>query len=170
MATGTTETVNHSTIHDDEIAVVTCETSKGTMVWELYRYWSPAGYDQLVSLMERRYFDHSHFFRTVPDFLVQFGISYTADKALQSLANQQIPDDPQHEPPIPFTFGTISYAGMSFHMKNSSELLCRRLQWYVLVLTFDPFSCVLFFYRPFLGNISSIEMKYGFEIGREWSE
>jgi peptidyl-prolyl cis-trans isomerase A (cyclophilin A) len=98
-------------IHTDEIAVVTCGTTKGTMVWELYRYWSPAGYDRAVHLLENHFYDQSHFFRTVPHFLVQFGISYSPDASLQQLAQQHIPDDPQHDPPIPFTLGTISYAG-----------------------------------------------------------
>ncbi len=97
--------------HNDEIAVVTCDTTKGTMIWELYRYWSPAGYDRLVHLLENRFFDNTHFFRAVPHFLVQFGISYTTDTALQQLEQQNIPDDPIHDPPIPFTLGTISYAG-----------------------------------------------------------
>ena len=96
---------------NDETAVVTCDTTKGTMIWELYRYWSPAGYDRLVHLLEHQFYDNTHFFRTVPNFLVQFGISYTTDTVLQQLAEQHIPDDPQHDPPIPFTLGTISYAG-----------------------------------------------------------
>jgi cyclophilin family peptidyl-prolyl cis-trans isomerase len=95
----------------DEVAVVTCGTTKGTMIWELYRYWSPAGYDRLLHLLEHQFYDNTHFFRTVPNFLVQFGISYTTDTALQQLAQQHIPDDPVHDPPIPFTLGTISYAG-----------------------------------------------------------
>jgi cyclophilin family peptidyl-prolyl cis-trans isomerase len=61
--------------HSDEVAVATCGTTKGTMVWELYRYWSPEGYDRLVYLLEHHFFDQSHFFRHVPHFLSQFGIS-----------------------------------------------------------------------------------------------
>jgi cyclophilin family peptidyl-prolyl cis-trans isomerase len=104
-------------IHTDEIAVVTCGTTKGIMIWELYRYWSPAGYDRAVHLLEHQFYDQSHFFRTVPHFLVQFGISYTTDSSLQHLAQQHIPDDPQHDPPIPFTLGTISYAGTCFYYR-----------------------------------------------------
>jgi hypothetical protein len=44
--------------------------------------------------------------------LVQFGISYSKDQALQRLAKTQIPDDPPKG--IPFNKGTISYAGRFF--------------------------------------------------------
>jgi hypothetical protein len=42
---------------------------------------------------------------------VQFGISYSTDPELQKFAHAAIPDDPKHEPVIPFEEGTISYAG-----------------------------------------------------------
>jgi hypothetical protein len=37
--------------------------------------------------------------------------SYTTDQDLKKFAHTQIPDDPKHEPVIPFVEGTISYAG-----------------------------------------------------------
>lgn len=96
---------------DDEVATVSCGTTAGDVVLEFHRHWSPAGYDRAVALFERGFYDRSHFFRTVPNFLVQFGISYSHDAALQKLARTPIPDDPQLEPAIPFVEGTISYAG-----------------------------------------------------------
>lgn len=33
------------------------------------------------------------------------------DKELRKLMHQQIPDDPQLDPPIPFDLGTLSFAG-----------------------------------------------------------
>lgn len=53
------------------------------------------------------FYDHSHFYRVVPNFLVQFGITYNPD-----LKNQPtILDDPKKDPAIPFELGTISFAG-----------------------------------------------------------
>lgn len=53
------------------------------------------------------FFDHSHFFRVVKGFLVQFGITYNND-----LKNQpSIPDDPPKDPKIPFDVGVVSFAG-----------------------------------------------------------
>jgi len=96
----------------DEVSRIECGTTAGAIVLELHRKWSPAGYDRAVQLFAREFYDESHFFRMVPGFLVQFGISYSKDAALVKLAKTSIPDDPQLDPPVKFTAGTISYAGM----------------------------------------------------------
>eukprot|EP00586_Coscinodiscus_wailesii_P011669 CAMPEP_0172510784 /NCGR_PEP_ID=MMETSP1066-20121228/231300_1 /TAXON_ID=671091 /ORGANISM="Coscinodiscus wailesii, Strain CCMP2513" /LENGTH=321 /DNA_ID=CAMNT_0013289909 /DNA_START=235 /DNA_END=1200 /DNA_ORIENTATION=+ len=75
------------------------------------RRWSPHGYDRAVALFERGFYDSSHFFRVIPGFLAQFGISYTEDEELMQFAEAPIRDDPQLDPPIPFETGTISHAG-----------------------------------------------------------
>ena len=59
----------------DETAIVRCGTSKGPIAFEFHREWSPLGYDRAVELFDRGYYDKSHFFRVIPNFLVQFGIS-----------------------------------------------------------------------------------------------
>ena len=64
-----------------------------------------------MELFERHFYDHSHFFRAVPNFLVQFGITYSHDKELQAMGRTKISDDPQLDPPIKFEPGIISYAG-----------------------------------------------------------
>ena len=96
---------------DDQEAFVKCGTTKGPFTIRLVRKWSPLGYDRAVSLFQRGFYDQSHFFRTVPGFLVQFGISYTDEEDLLELADETIRDDPQLDPPIPFEEGTVSYAG-----------------------------------------------------------
>lgn len=96
---------------EDETATVYCGTTKGDIVMELYRHWSPNGYDRAVQLFDSHFYDDSHFFRVVPNFLVQFGISYSNEQALQDLARRTIPDDPPYSPAIRFEKGTISYAG-----------------------------------------------------------
>jgi cyclophilin family peptidyl-prolyl cis-trans isomerase len=81
--------------------------------------WSPNGYDKAKELFERHFYDNSHFFRAVPKFLVQFGISYSKDKDLQHLAKTKIQDDPKHDPPIEFHPGIISYAGSGPNSRTS---------------------------------------------------
>jgi hypothetical protein len=42
-----------SPLHPDEAALVRCATSKGPVVMEFHRDWSPNGYDRAVSLFEK---------------------------------------------------------------------------------------------------------------------
>jgi peptidyl-prolyl cis-trans isomerase A (cyclophilin A) len=50
------------------------ETSKGPIVIELHRDWSPNGVDRVYQLVQQSYFDDVRFFRVVPGFVVQFGM------------------------------------------------------------------------------------------------
>lgn len=118
--------MSSSTTTKDEEALVRCGTSKGPIVIRFYRHWSPHGYDRAVALFEKGFYDHSHFFRVVPDFLVQFGISYTDNAELKRFANSLIPDDPQLEPPIRFEAGTVSYAGSGPNSRNSQLFFAYR--------------------------------------------
>jgi hypothetical protein len=94
-----------------EEATVSCGTTKGPITIQLYRDWSPLGYDRAVELFERGFYDYSHFFRVLPRFIVQFGISYTLEEPLKALAEESIPDDPPLSPPVPFERGTVAFAG-----------------------------------------------------------
>lgn len=98
---------------------VNCETSAGPFTIHLRRSWSPNGVDRAKELFTRQFYDRSHFFRVVPHFLVQFGISYTEDRALREFANSNIPDDPQLNPPIPFDEGILSFAGGGPNTRSS---------------------------------------------------
>jgi len=94
-----------------ETALVKCGTTKGDFTAKFYRDWSPHGYDRAVTLFQKGFYDHSHFFRVVPKFLVQFGISYSDDKSLIRFGNTPIPDDPKLNPPKKFQRGIMSFAG-----------------------------------------------------------
>jgi cyclophilin family peptidyl-prolyl cis-trans isomerase len=102
---------NNDSNKEKEQAIVSCGTSAGPIVMQFTRQWSPIGYDRVVELFERRFYDHSHFFRVAVHYLVQFGISYSDDKELQSFARQTVADDPQQDPPIAFDTGIVSFAG-----------------------------------------------------------
>lgn len=103
----------------EEHAVVECTTTAGPITMHLYRAWSPHGYDRATELFERRYYDQSHFFRVVPHFLVQFGISYTHDEELKRFADSQIQDDPKREDLLPFREGMMSFAGSGPNSRTS---------------------------------------------------
>lgn len=96
----------------EEEATISCATTKGPITLQLYRHWAPKGYDRAVDLFEKGFYDYSSFYRVLPQFLVQFGISYSQDEELQAYAQSSIDDDPQLKPPIEFERGTVSFACM----------------------------------------------------------
>ncbi|CAB9499908.1 trans isomerase-like 3 [Seminavis robusta] len=104
--------------YETEIALVTCGTTKGEFEMTFFRDWSPNGYDRAVELFKGGFYDHSHFFRVVPRFLCQFGISYTDNAALKSKGMKQIRDDPLQKS-VHFEQGTISYAGSGPNSRTS---------------------------------------------------
>ena len=68
------------------------ETSKGMIVVEVHREWSPHGADRFYNLVKNGYYDGVKFFRVVPNFVVQWGIHgdpAIATKWLQA----KLPDD-----------------------------------------------------------------------------
>jgi peptidyl-prolyl cis-trans isomerase A (cyclophilin A) len=82
------------------------ETNDGTFVIEVRRDWAPNGADRFYNLVKRGYYDQVRFFRVVPDFMVQFGIS--GDPDLNSIWREaRLPPDPVQESN---TRGIVSYA------------------------------------------------------------
>jgi peptidyl-prolyl cis-trans isomerase A (cyclophilin A) len=68
-------------------------TSKGEIEVRMHRDWSPLGVDRLHYLAANGFFDGARFFRVVPGFVVQFGLSGRpeVDDAFKPL---MIDDDP----------------------------------------------------------------------------
>ncbi len=68
-------------------------TSAGDFVVEVHRDWAPAGADRFYNLVRYGYFTNAAFFRVVPGFVVQFGLS--ADPAVNKVwKTATIQDDP----------------------------------------------------------------------------
>ena len=68
-------------------------TAKGDFVISVTRAWAPLGADRFYNLVQNGFFDNVTFFRVVPGFVVQFGISgYPQVAAAWSRA--VIKDDP----------------------------------------------------------------------------
>lgn len=103
----------------EETAVVKCGTTKGPIEINFIRKWSPKGYDRAVELFENGYYDTTHFFRCIPNFLVQFGITYSEDEKVKNIAKKTIMDDPQLDPPIRFREGIVSFAGSGPNSRDS---------------------------------------------------
>jgi peptidyl-prolyl cis-trans isomerase A (cyclophilin A) len=68
-------------------------TSAGDFVVEVHRDWAPLGADRFYNLVRYGYFTNAAFFRVVPGFVVQFGLS--ADPAVNKVwKTAKIADDP----------------------------------------------------------------------------
>lgn len=81
-------------------------TTKGDFVIEVTRAWAPQGADRFYNLVKNHFYDNATFFRVVPGFVVQFGLtgSPAVNKAWN---NANIKDDPVVQKNLP---GTITFA------------------------------------------------------------
>src|SRR5580698_3518632 len=50
-------------------------TTKGDFVVEVHRDWAPIGADRFYNLVKNGFFTNAAFFRVIPGFMVQFGLS-----------------------------------------------------------------------------------------------
>ncbi|MGH9816579.1 MAG: peptidylprolyl isomerase [Candidatus Acidiferrales bacterium] len=50
-------------------------TSKGDFTVKVIRAWAPQGADRFYNLVQNKFYDGAAFFRVVPGFMVQFGLS-----------------------------------------------------------------------------------------------
>ena len=68
-------------------------TTAGNFVVEVHRDWAPLGADRFYNLVKNGYFTNASFFRVVPGFVVQFGLS--ANPAVNKVwKDANIHDDP----------------------------------------------------------------------------
>ena len=82
-------------------------TTKGDFVVQVTRAWAPLGADRFYNLVKHGFFSDAAFFRVVPGFIIQFGLS--ANPAVNKVwQNANIKDDPvtQSNKPGYLTFAT----------------------------------------------------------------
>lgn len=76
-----------------EVFDVKFETTRGDFTVQVTRTWAPIGSDRFYNLVKHGYFTGAAFFRVVPGFIVQFGLS--SDPAVnRAWRNANIKDDP----------------------------------------------------------------------------
>lgn len=76
-----------------DTAWVRFETSRGDFVIRVVRAWAPLGADRFVNLVRHGYYDDARFHRTVPDFVVQWGIAGDPE-VTRVWMDRFLPDDP----------------------------------------------------------------------------
>lgn len=81
-------------------------TTAGDFTVEVHRDWAPLGADRFYNLVRNRFFNNETFFRVVPNFIVQFGLS-GSPAINHAWEKATIKDDPvkQHN-----TRGTLVFA------------------------------------------------------------
>jgi peptidyl-prolyl cis-trans isomerase A (cyclophilin A) len=85
---------------------VTFSTTKGDFVVQVTRAWAPIGVDRFYGLVKHGYFTGCPFFRIVPGFIVQFGL--TGNPAVnKAWRDADIKDDPVTQSNTP---GTLTFA------------------------------------------------------------
>ncbi len=73
--------------------LVSMTTSKGEIVMKAHRDWSPAAVDRFYALTKGDIWKDARFFRVVPGFVVQWGL--TGDSAVDNLwKSRRTPDEP----------------------------------------------------------------------------
>jgi peptidyl-prolyl cis-trans isomerase A (cyclophilin A) len=71
-------------------------TTKGDVTVRATRAWAPNGVDRFYNLVRAGFFTDAAFFRVIPGFMAQFGMSARPEVS-RVLANANIPDDPVKE-------------------------------------------------------------------------
>ena len=69
------------------------DTTRGVFTVTITRAWAPLGADRFYSLVKHHFYDNAAFFRVVPQFVVQFGISSTPSVSA-AWKHSDIKDDP----------------------------------------------------------------------------
>jgi peptidyl-prolyl cis-trans isomerase A (cyclophilin A) len=82
------------------------ETTKGDVVVRIYRDWAPMGVFRFYNLARHGFYDGSRFFRVLPGFAAQFGMS-GRPQVDQVWHGQPMPDDPRR---ASNRAGTLTYA------------------------------------------------------------
>ena len=94
------------------------ETTRGDFAVTVTRAWAPLAADRFYNLVKHHYYDGARFFRVVPNFVVQFGISaYPPVTAAWEKAT--IPDEPRTQNN---TKGTLVFAKTSMPNSRTVEI------------------------------------------------
>jgi peptidyl-prolyl cis-trans isomerase A (cyclophilin A) len=99
---------------------VKLDTSKGVVVIDVHRDWSPIGADRFYNLVKNGFYDDTRFFRVLDGFMAQIGIN--GNPAIQSAwRNATIQDDPLKQG-ISNKRGFVTYAKSGAPNSRSTQV------------------------------------------------
>jgi peptidyl-prolyl cis-trans isomerase A (cyclophilin A) len=111
------ELLNPSSLNEKapEIFDVEFATTQGNFTVRVTRAWAPLGADRFYNLAKNDFFNDAAFFRIVPNFVVQFGLS--ANPAVNGAwRNANIKDDPVTQSNKP---GFVTFATAGPHTRTT---------------------------------------------------
>ena len=97
---------------------VAFETTRGNFVVQVNRAWAPIGVDHFYRLVGQQFFDGEKFFRVVPGFVAQFGMSGDPKRNQAEDSNRLLDDSVRHTN----TKGTLTFAAMALPNSRSHQL------------------------------------------------
>ncbi len=131
------------------------QTTKGDVVVLVHRDWSPIGADHFYELTKMGFFNDNAFFRTVPGFIVQWGMNGDP-KVNKDWSVITIKDDP---PKVSNKVGTIVFAKTGEPNSRSTQLFINLgdNSGSLDSQGFTPFGEVI----QGMDNVMKIDMEYG---------
>ena len=118
---------------------VAFETTKGRIVVEAYRDWSPLGVKRFYELVNTGAFDDNAFYRVVPNFVAQFGTPGDP-KLTAKLDSVTLPDEPRKAKNLR---GTFAYAQEGANTRSHTLFINRRDNDYLDSHGFTPIGRVV---------------------------
>ena len=94
------------------------ECSNGTFIVECHPDWSPLGAARFKAAIEAGVYDEARFFRVVPSFVVQFGISGNPEVAAE-WSKKTILDEPVKQSNVK---GTVTFAKSSLPNSRTTQI------------------------------------------------
>jgi len=93
-------------------------TTRGEFVVQVTRAWAPNGADRFYNLVKHGFFNDAAFFRVVPNFMVQFGMS-SYPEVTKAWQHSDIKDDPVTQSNKP---GYITFAATSAPNSRTTQV------------------------------------------------
>lgn len=131
---------------------VTLDTSKGPVVIDVTREWSPLAADRFYHLVKSGYYDGARFFRIVPGFVVQIGLA--GDPAVSKKWSQPILDEPVKQSN---TRGYVTFAMSGKHSRTAQIFVNLGDNARLDAMGFTPFGLV----TSGMENVDLLNSEYG---------